>query len=584
MSFRTRLFLAFLAAVLLPLALLAYGVRREMTTRLIAEYERRAASLVSVIRDDLEAESRRVAGHLATVASELGSDSRFRLAAVQGAESDRRWLLDYAGEAMRVSGLAMLQIQDSAGRIISSGHFRNAYDRLEPRLPRVLAAAPNGVALVRTRTAETTFLVLASVDSFSVGGRNFSVIGGAAVDSSLLSRLARDPDLHVMLVPAYAAVGRYAGNQLRGSRPPAERVVSTFALPYVDVSGDSASATSAADSVQVAIVQRLTALESLRQSVDLWFLAAVVATAALAVLLAGWLASRVSRPLSELARKTAEINLDRLDQDFATDRSDEIGALARLLGAMTARLRQGAARLRDAERRATVADVARQVNHDIKNGLAPIRHVLRHLQQVAESAPAQLPAVFAERQGTLASSVAYLETLAQNYARLSPRLDREPCDVNAVVQQVIRNVQAGPAQLQLRLSEQLPEVRADAVVLRRILENLVGNAVESLESRAGSVTISTDRGPVRAPGEAGGANGAGPAVRITVSDTGRGMTRDEMDHAFDDFYTTKAHGTGLGLSVVRRLVMDLHGTLRVETEPGVGSRFTVELPAGGASS
>lgn len=578
MSFRARLFLAFLAAVLLPLALLAYGVHREMTTRLIAEYERRAAALVSVIRDDLEAESRRVAGHLATVASELRSDSRFRLAAVRGAESDRRWLLDYAGEAMRVSGLAMLQIQDSAGRIISSGHFRNAYDRLEPRLPRVLAAAPNGVALVRTRTAETTFLVLASVDSFGVGGRRFSVVGGAAVDSSLLSRLARDPDLRVMLVSSDAA------SQLRESRSPAERVVSTLTLPYVDASADSASATSAADSVQVAIVQRLTALESLRRSVDLWFLAAVVATAALAVLLAGWLASRVSRPLSELARKTAEIDLDRLDQDFATDRSDEIGALARLLGAMTERLRQGATRLRDAERRATVADIARQVNHDIKNGLAPIRHVLRHLQQVAESAPAQLPAVFAERQGTLASSVAYLETLAQNYARLSPRLDREPCDVNVVVQQVIRNVPAGPAQLELRLSEQLPEVRADAVVLRRILENLVGNAVESLESRAGSVTVSTDRGPTRAPGEAGGSNGAGAAVRITVSDTGRGMTRDEMDHAFDDFYTTKEHGTGLGLSVVRRLVMDLHGTLRVETEPGVGSRFTVELPAGPPSS
>jgi two-component system sensor histidine kinase HydH len=64
----------------------------------------------------------------------------------------------------------------------------------------------------------------------------------------------------------------------------------------------------------------------------------------------------------------------------------------------------------------------------------------------------------------------------------------------------------------------------------------------------------------------------GGAVRLTVADTGRGMTREELDHAFDDFFTTKPGGTGLGLSVVRRLVADLSGTLRVQTEPGAGSQ------------
>jgi two-component system sensor histidine kinase HydH len=62
-------------------------------------------------------------------------------------------------------------------------------------------------------------------------------------------------------------------------------------------------------------------------------------------------------------------------------------------------------------------------------------------------------------------------------------------------------------------------------------------------------------------------------------DSGRGMSREELERAFDDFYTTKSSGTGLGLSVVRRLVSDLGGTLRVETAPGQGSRFIVELPA-----
>ena len=65
-------------------------------------------------------------------------------------------------------------------------------------------------------------------------------------------------------------------------------------------------------------------------------------------------------------------------------------------------------------------------------------------------------------------------------------------------------------------------------------------------------------------------DGGTPLVRITIADTGPGMTRAELDRAFDDFYTTKAGGTGLGLSIVRRLILDLGGALRIETEPGRG--------------
>jgi signal transduction histidine kinase len=108
-------------------------------------------------------------------------------------------------------------------------------------------------------------------------------------------------------------------------------------------------------------------------------------------------------------------------------------------------------------------------------------------------------------------------------------------------------------------------------MLRRILENLVGNAVDSLRGRSGgAVTVTT---------EAAGGEGEPSGVRIVVADTGSGMTRKELDQAFDDFYTTKPDGTGLGLSIVRRLILDLNGTLRVETEPGAGTRFVIELPA-----
>src|SRR5206468_1294160 len=215
-------------------------------------------------------------------------------------------------------------------------------------------------------------------------------------------------------------------------------------------------------------------------------------------------------------------------------------------------------RLRDAERRLAMGDLARQVNHDIKNGLIPIRNVFRHLGQAAGDSPDRLAAAFRDRQATVESSISYLENLASNYARLYPQPAGESCDVNAVVRETISRVSdTGQAELRLELAEGLRPARTDALVLRRILENLVGNALDSLAARAGHVTVST------------AANGQG-GVRITVADTGKGMTQDELNRAFDDFYTTKPGGTGLGLSIVRRLVLDANGATWA---PDAGARL-----------
>jgi signal transduction histidine kinase len=268
--------------------------------------------------------------------------------------------------------------------------------------------------------------------------------------------------------------------------------------------------------------------------------------------------------------------LDRLDIDFGSRRKDEIGALSRLLGAMTDRLRASASRLREAERRATLGELARQVNHDIKNGLLPIRNVFRHLLQVAREAPGDLPTIFGERRGTLDSSIEYLESLASNYARLYPRLEPRSCDVTAVIRQVVGGVGgSGDVAIELRLPDHLPPVRADLVALRRIVENLVDNAVESIDG-PGTITIAAELAAAEA--------GERARVRITIADTGCGMSEDQRARIFDNFYTTKADGTGLGLSIVRRLISDLDGTIRVESGEGQGSCFTVELPADDATA
>ena len=555
MSFRARLLLGFGAVVLVPLTVFGLRVRVVMTNRLTTEYQQRVAALASVIRADLDRQSAGIAQRLAALREAIAQDNKFRSAVVQQG-GERSYLLDYAGDAMRLAGLSVLQIQDGTGRIVSSGHFRNEYDRSDPALPRLLAAAPEGTALVEARTAEASFLALARVDSLRVFGRLFTLVGGIPVDSSLLGRLTPDSELRVAVaLPSDTA----------SVADPAAQVVTSLDVPFV-TAGDSARLLPA----RIVVSHSLASLTALRRGVALSFLVAVLVTGLIALLLASWLSTRISRPLTELAAKTADVDMDRLDVAFDSDRPDEIGALSRLLGAMTERLRAGAARLREAERRLAMGDLARQVNHDVKNGLIPIRNVFRHFAQAAGEGPDQLAAAFRDRQATVESSIAYLETLASNYARLYPQPARESCDVNAVVRETVKRVgETGQADLCLELAEALRPVRTDPLVLRRILENLIGNAVDSLAARAGNVTVST------------GANGAA-GVRITVADTGKGMTQAELNRAFDDFYTTKPGGTGLGLSIVRRLVLDANGTLRVETEPGAGSRFIVDLPGEGA--
>ena len=365
--------------------------------------------------------------------------------------------------------------------------------------------------------------------------------------------MAPDPEIGVtlMTVDSTAAPGTL------------DSVVAEIPLVYIDEVGSLPPARA-----RLLVTRDLRPVRALIRSVDRWFLLALAVTVLGAIAIAWWLAARISKPLVALAEQTRRLDLDRLDQVFATGRDDEVGMLARLLDAMTGRLRSSVVRLREAERRAATGDMARQINHDIKNGLAPIRHVMRHLAQVAESEPDRLPAIFAERRDTLQASLEYLETLARNYARLTPPPATPPINPNVVMREVAQALARDGAAMELKLADAIPMVRADPVALRRVVENLVANALDALEGGEGWVALGSEVVP----------DEFGLRVRLTIRDSGRGMTRDELEHVFDDFYTTKSTGTGLGLSVVRGLVSDLGGTLRVETAPGKGSTFVVELP------
>ena len=148
MTFRSRLAIAFTVAAAVPLVLLGLGVRREMTTQLGRQADRGVDARVAELAAYLAADIRGTRNRLRTHAQGLADDNRFRLAIGAGGAAERRWLLDWASEVIRLGGLDLLQLRDEEGRILSSGHFRNEYDRLSPSVPAALAdAGENGGGL-----------------------------------------------------------------------------------------------------------------------------------------------------------------------------------------------------------------------------------------------------------------------------------------------------------------------------------------------------------------------------------------------------------------------------------------------------
>jgi signal transduction histidine kinase len=537
--------IAFVIAALVPLGVLAHGTRREVTRRLTAQHERRVSTLVDVVRDDLARESASIAARLEVLATDLSTDDRFRLGALRGDPMHRRYVLDWAERAMEVAGLSVLRVYDDASRIVSSGHFRNEFDRVDTILPSGLSSASNGQALTSVKTPAGSFLALVRADSVSIGGRRFLLIGGTTVDESFFTRLGRDGEMSVAL---------QFGDAVTTSLHAVER------LPLVLVTDSLAEPIS----THLAVAPLGSDLHALRSDLDRWILGAVLLAALAGAILIGWLAARLSRPMATLARAALAIDFRSPDVDAIATHDDEVGTLARRFAAMTRRLRASAARLREAERRATVGEMARQVNHDIKNGLIPIRNVVRHLTRVEETAPHELATVFGQRRHTLEASVAYLDELATRWARLTPRQERRAVDVNAIVMETAEAHEAHSTPLRLQLQPNLSPVLADPLAIRRVLDNLVANATQSLQAGNGSITIATAH--------------RDDIVRISITDTGCGMTQEELARALTGFYTTKPHGSGLGLSVVRRLVADHGGRVEVDTAPGKGMTVVVELP------
>ena len=227
-----------------------------------------------------------------------------------------------------------------------------------------------------------------------------------------------------------------------------------------------------------------------------------------------------------------------------------------------------------AQKQAAWREVARRVAHEIKNPLTPIalsaERIQRHLDRATPTDPASLSVVRSCAE-TIASAVETVRRLVDEFSTLArfPVARPQPSDINEIIESALSmfNGRLDGISLHKALAADLPRVMADGDAIKRAVANLVDNAAESLQdSMVREIEISTVL------------VGSRDAVEITVADTGHGVTRELKEKLFLPYFSTKKRGTGLGLAIVSRVVEDHRGSIRVEENHPVGTRFIVELP------
>jgi two-component system nitrogen regulation sensor histidine kinase NtrY len=231
-----------------------------------------------------------------------------------------------------------------------------------------------------------------------------------------------------------------------------------------------------------------------------------------------------------------------------------------------------------AQKQAAWREVARRVAHEIKNPLTPIalsaERIQRHLDKSSGDGVSGDPASTAIVRScaeTIANAVQTVRQLVDEFSTLArfPVAKPQPADINEIIEGALLmfNGRLDGIGLHKSLGADLPKVLADGEAIKRAIANLVDNAAEaSQNSVVREIEISTSLVASR------------DAVEIAVADTGHGVTRELKEKLFLPYFSTKRRGTGLGLSIVSRIVEDHRGSIRVEENHPVGTRFIVELP------
>lgn len=292
-------------------------------------------------------------------------------------------------------------------------------------------------------------------------------------------------------------------------------------------------------------------------------------------LVTGFFVWRFTRPIKELSTAARKVAGGNFDVQVPANRMDEMGTLASAFNDMTGKLgraRELESQLHQAEKAAVVGRLAAAIAHEIRNPLNYINLTLDHLRSSFSPTDGNKKTTFVQLTDQLKTEVARINRHITDFLKYSrpSKLELQEVDIRAEAEDALRLVEVRAEECGIKTSivqdGPLPPVLADPESLRSVFTNLVINAVEASNGERGNISIK-----LSAP-EAN-------AVKVEVSDSGRGIAAEDISKVFEPYFSTKETGTGLGLAIVKKAIDDHGGTISVASKEGSGTTFTIILPA-----
>ncbi len=289
----------------------------------------------------------------------------------------------------------------------------------------------------------------------------------------------------------------------------------------------------------------------------------------LAICMAVLMARSITGPVAQLSEKLKQIRLGKKNETITWSIDDEVGELIRDYNGMVTKLDESVELLAQSERDTAWREMAKQVAHEIKNPLTPMKLSIQYLENAStKTEESNLPAMIKRVSKTLIEQIDNLTHIASefsSYAKM-PQAMNEVFVINDVVASVhdlFRKREDMDIQLQVPINDLF--VFADKSQVIRVLNNIVKNAIQSIpKTRRGLIYIKltfTD-----------------DIIRISVQDNGSGIDDNMKDKVFYPNFTTKSSGMGLGLAICSDIIQSFDGKIYFETESGEGTTFFIELP------
>ena len=583
MSFRRRLLLLFALTVLLSVATVTVIISTWTRRAFDRANDERTAAFVAQFHKEFQNRGEDVDRRVQSIAT--SSEANRMLVAAAQRTADYSPFLDTAQVIAETQRLDFLEFADDRGTIISSAQWPAKFGYNDPLVSQYPPTAP---FLKEEELPSGRALGLFAVHSITAVGRRLYIVGGIRLDETFLATLNPPAGSSVLLYetlgaekfsPDYLIFADAAHPNADELESIIQQVQSSHREARVVLRGGSSGGEIvnafplAGDHDQVLGVLLLASSRQvyteLRNQIRSAALLAATAGLILAILLSSWAATRVTRPVEELARAAREVAAGNWNATVNVKTLDEIGELAESFNRMTRDLLNQRERLVQAERVAAWRELARRLAHELKNPLFPLQLTVENLLRARDQGQPQFDETFRESSATLLSEISNLKSIIGRFSDFSkmPQPNYQSVDLRELCESAIKLYQAqltkADISCNLEISADRP-IAADPELFHRALSNLILNSIEAMP-KGGSLII-------RAAEQT-------DSVRIEIADTGSGLAPEESAQLFTPYYTSKPHGTGLGLAIVQSIVSDHGGRISVASEPGHGTTFIIELPA-----